>query len=64
MHSSKKKKKNCGRRSKQNLKEKILNYKNLKEKKYIALQIILQLFSYNCNVPVLWVVEKKLRGYV
>ena len=53
MHSSKKKKKNCGRQSKQNLKEKILNYKNLKEKKYIALQIILQLFPYNCNVPVL-----------
>ena len=32
---------------------KISNYKNLKEKKNIALQIILQLFFHNCNVIVL-----------
>ena len=43
---------------------KISNYKNLKEKKNIALQIILQLFFHYCNVIVLWVEEKKLGVYV
>ena len=43
---------------------KISNYKNLKEKKNIALQIILQLFFHNCNVIVLWVEEKKMGVYV
>ena len=31
---------------------KILKYKSLKEKKYIALRIILQLFCHNYNVTV------------